>query len=293
MENTPPHGEPGREPAPLLTQFRNVGEAPPKCARCKVADLIGYVTTDAQPAVPAIDPICNALGEVLIPGFAGYPERPAIQSFFSPWCDACVTEIKLEAKKAETAGANKGREALLLESWLEQWEGGPRSLYHQTDFAKFPNKKASEQVLDWEPTNSATPGLLLIGSTGRAKTRTVYLLLKALWLQGVKAAIWPCVKLRHAVATAARSRDETAREKFMERIFRSPILFLDDLGKMNDTPSSTEALFEIIEGCTIRGIPIIATSQIGGKEFVALFDSEAHGTAMSRRLEQFCEIIKF
>jgi DNA replication protein DnaC len=217
--------------------------------------------------------------------------EPGVHSFFTGYCEGCIQKIKAEETAAATIKRRKQRQKIELARFMEAW-GGERSGYHRTDFNSLPYPAISQKVLNWKPQKDGK-GLLLVGPTGSGKSRTVYILLAGLLNRHIFADIRPCVKLRHEIAKAAKSKFDTDREQLIGSMIEAPILYLDDLGQMSATDSAAEALLEIIEGRTIAGLPIIASTQFTGERFVGTFRHKETGQAIARRLFDFCEIHEF
>lgn len=272
---------------------KNEGEAAPICARCKVQACYGTLMADAVPEVPAV---MGEGEEVIRPAI---PARPARIVYLSTLCLDCIETVKKEEAAAAEEKKRGGTRAARLEWYRQLWNGGedePESVYHNTDTTKLPNRTASKIVLDWHPaTPKEKPSLMLVGDTGAGKTRTVYALLRKLLLNdGIRPVFWKCVRLRQELIKAARSDDENARDKFLRAIYRAPLVVLDDIGQMAATPTTCEAMYEIVEQLTSQGTPIIVTSQFTGSRFVELFSQKPEtGRAVLRRLQEFSETVNF
>lgn len=216
------------------------------------------------------------------------PDAPLV--YLSRYCERCVWAIRHKEAEARRAAANAKSGGSRIQWWNKTWK--PDSIYHDTVLSRLPDLAASEKVMRWTP--KLKKGILLVGDSGSGKTRTVYLLLKALLLEdGIYPTIKKCVILRHEIARAAKSSDELARPKMMKAMIDAPILYLDDLGQMANTASAEEALLTIVEERTQVGRPIIATSQLTGARFIQQFQMQERGEAIARRLGDFCYNIHF
>ena len=220
----------------------------------------------------------------------GYELAPGKFIFYVRHCEACIQAEKekdaAKKRRAESEAYHRRR----LAYWTEVW-GGKASGYHKTVIEKLPHRMISERILAWTPRR----GLLLVGPTGSGKSRTAYLLLKAMLDSRIYVDVRPCVALRHSISKAARSQFPADRAELMRKLTTASLLYLDDLGQMANTASSVEALYELVEERTKRGLPIIATTQYSGERFVKSFgDSmKEKGESIARRLAEFCDIIEF
>lgn len=249
----------------------NEGDTPPLCSIPGCRKLCVGVEIAERVPTPYID------------------ARPARIAYLSRVCEDCALTIQEHEESQRRAARRAQQQAARAAYWQELWKG--REKYHDTELALLPRPKASAAVLAWQP---GEKGLLITGVTGAGKTRTVYLLLKRLCMEeGYKPQVWNCIKLRQAIANAARSDDHNERARFIARLMSGKILVLDDLGQMASTPTSEEACLEIIEDATAAGVAIIATTQFSGAKFMEAFKKPETGQAIVRRLEENTETIKF
>lgn len=242
--------------------------------RCKSDSCMGWCEmVEVEPRIPT--PFVDA--------------RDPIHASFSLYCEDCVTRIQAEEAAGEAKKDHQFLMAQRREWWSKVWKKD--SSYHDTRHDRLPDQAAATKVLRW--THKHPKGVLCQGTTGSGKTRTVYLLLQGiLFTHGVYPIIRKCVKLRAEIADAAREGDG-ARKALIAKLVNAPILFLDDLGQMANTPAAEEALLDIIEERSHLGKPVIATTQYSGDAFVRPFSNKERGEAIARRLADSCYVITF
>jgi Cdc6-like AAA superfamily ATPase len=167
-----------------------------------------------------------------------------VHTFVNLYCDDCVEQIRAAELVKEKAVARAEWLRQTNAAWLDQW-GGSASGYHKTTFEKLPHPHLSKKAMLWTPAEDM--GLILTGPSGSGKTRTMYLLLNELRKQRqISVDVQPCIQLRQKIVQAARSQHLDTRDKLIKRLTTAPILYLDDLGQMNNTDAAAEALMEII-----------------------------------------------
>jgi DNA replication protein DnaC len=133
-------------------------------------------------------------------------------------------------------------------------------------------------------------GLVVVGPTGRGKTRSVWAALRPKWWSGAKIKHVTAFKMAQH-ATKALTDHENG-EKVIGSYVSADVLFLDDLGKRL-TPATSQFLFEIVERRTSANKPIIATSNEDYRTLAEKID-DGSGTMSEpiiRRLEEFCDLI--
>lgn len=211
--------------------------------------------------------------------------------FYVRHCEPCIQAMKDETARQKRKQMTDAYHQKRLDYWNAVW-GGKNSSYHKTVLDKLPHRAISESVLNWQPKR----GLTVVGPTGAGKSRTVYLLLKQMLDQRIYVDVRPCVSLRQQFMKAARSQFATERADLMRRLTTARLLYLDDLGQMVNTPTAIEAMYELVEERTKRGLPIIVTTQYSGERFVESFgkDHREKGESIARRLgSEFADIIEF
>lgn len=207
------------------------------------------------------------------------------QYFTQKRCDFCIEETsareRLEREQAE-AEAIAARKA-------EQWSKICPLDYRAIDLKKLPARaqQSLPQILSWRYNPI---GLLVGGETGAGKTRCVYRLLKQVFDCGLTIEAHSPLSFRASVVKAAMGGG--GLEDWVYRASKADVFYFDDLGQMRLTESSEEALFELVERRCANQKPILATTQYQNEIFVAQFIRPERGSAIARRLMEFCEFIE-
>ncbi|MCK4625054.1 MAG: ATP-binding protein [Phycisphaerae bacterium] len=177
----------------------------------------------------------------------------------------------------------------MKEKQARQWDKLCPPLYQVTDVARLPQKQYAE-IMEW---GYDSCGLMLIGATGKGKTRCLYELLRRLFLDdGFEVIVFNCVDFGHECVRQFMSSDPDGVTDWLTRLATVDILVLDDLGKAKFTERVESELYGLIEARTANMLPILATSNFTGDAFAAKL-TEDRGMAMIRRLREFCKVVIF
>lgn len=152
-------------------------------------------------------------------------------------------------------------------------------LYQRTDPARLPAKQFRE-VMAWK---FGPRGLLLAGSTGRCKTRCAWMLVKRLIIEdGLSVAAFDCVGFGRELER--RYREEESVPDWLDKLgTQTPVVFMDDLGKLKFTDRAETELFGLLEQRCAHELPTIATTNDHGDTLVERM-TENRGAPFIRRL---------
>lgn len=155
----------------------------------------------------------------------------------------------------------------------------------KTDVSKIPAQEASLQKVLTH--SNGAKGLIVRGVSGSGKSRAVWMLVKRLIVdEGLSVHYDSSFEFGAGASDAYRHGSE--QEWIRERV-TPDVLFLDDLGKSKFTARVGEALFEIVDRRTSRGLPIFITTNFIGANLKSRFDDQELAEPLLRRLREFCE----
>lgn len=162
------------------------------------------------------------------------------------------------------------------------------ALYADTDAARLPQGQYSA-AMRWERKHR---GLILLGDTGRGKSRIAWLVVRKVMVdQGKDFSFkaFDCVSFGHEIARQYRL--ETA-EEWLEEVASCGLVFFDDLGKLKLTERAEAELFGVVERRCAAKLPVIVTTNDTGDTLAARM-TDNRGPALIRRLREFCDPIQF
>lgn len=195
-------------------------------------------------------------------------------------CQGCVDARNEQRAQEQRDNDNQGR----YNDWLQICP----PLYRDTDLSRLPNS-LSDALENW----NGRYGLGFIGDAGKGKTRAAFEALRRRHYLGKSCEAITGPQLRRLLtdiyATDQAERSE-ARARF-KRLRTVQVLLLDDLGKQKFTESAQEDLFDLLETRVSHCLPVIWTTNSGGKELATRLAGD-QGGAILRRLVEFSTIVK-
>jgi len=206
-------------------------------------------------------------------------------------CDPCVEAEKDRQEKSAHARREEQAEEALRAAWdvicpaefRTRLEGG------QTDEARLLQAQPLlTQVLEHP---LGPQGLILRGSTGQAKTRCMFRLIRRYFLTTPRPSI---------IAMTAGRFDREARDaagtftlsKWFRKLASVDVLFLDDLGKGKWGPATAGQLWELIDDRSANNRPVFITTNFPGDKLVDVLGLDGDTAApLLRRLREHCRVI--
>lgn len=131
-------------------------------------------------------------------------------------------------------------------------------------------------------------GIFLMGHTARGKTRTCWAALRAAHFAG--RSIYALDGIRFANEAAKAASDPENTERWIGKLTRPDILFIDDLGK-RFTKSSAPLLFGVVERRTSNQKPMIITTNLTADKIKDLIDDQELSIPLVRRIGEFFETV--
>ena len=165
-------------------------------------------------------------------------------------------------------------------------------LYRKTDVARLPSPAKFAKVLGW---NYGRNGLLLVGPTGTGKTRCAWSLIRRLFVEERRQVNYFDGIGWGISVSQAYGQPETT-ERWLDRICRADVLFLDDLFKAKMTEAQEQALYAVFERRAAWLRPVIATMNSTGEMSLARMTDNGRadrGEPLLRRMREFCEVVNF
>lgn len=222
-------------------------------------------------------PVCRACGQEL--GAARVAVVCGRTFSFAPMvCDACAKAVEADAQRKNPS----------------RWERLCPPLYQCSDIGRLEDdlrRRGYEvrwirDVLEWQ---YGPQGLVVNGPTGAGKSRLMWQLLRRLLDEEHRTGTaLNAVTFRGGLQSAAC---EGTTEQFVARLVRTEVLYWDDLGQMHLTGAASEMLLHVIEQRACAGKPVLATTQYSGRRMNAQFDRPEMGEAITRRLNEFCQVV--
>ena len=182
----------------------------------------------------------------------------------------------MQHERAERAAELEVRDAARLARWRavcpEDYQDTKPELLSQAKL---------KEVLAWE---YGSKGLLLVGPTGTGKTRSLWLLIKRLMMDGYSVEVFPSMRFSHLCSKyfgGFVGPDWTDR-----LVHHVDVVCFDDLGKSKMTELVEAEFYGIIEDRASRKRPTILTLNMGGEELEARMSPERGGPIV-RRLREY------
>lgn len=200
-------------------------------------------------------------------------------------CEPCIdrTESRANAERDALLGKNLTHrwDSLCPKQFMTEKEGGPTD-----EIRMFREQPLFANAMRWQ---FGAQGLLLVGGTGRCKTRIAWRLLRRQFDEGRKVQAITAVRFDIEALEYMRTN---GFKGWFDRLAEADVLLIDDLGKGRFTDAVESRFFGLIDERTAACRPCIITSNDDGASLEARM-SEHRGAATIRRLRDCCEVITF
>jgi DNA replication protein DnaC len=163
----------------------------------------------------------------------------------------------------------------------------PPALLRSFDLRRHPNRPAHAQVMAWQP---SAAGLMLVGATGKGKSRSLLQLIHRLAFEGVRVTYWSAPRLADRISGLA-FEDVGELDKLLRRLEGSTVLALDDFGAFKPTERVAASLHRVIDTRYSAGRPILISTNCSPAELQRQLLDEYGRTI--RRLQEMTQAIQF
>jgi DNA replication protein DnaC len=197
------------------------------------------------------------------------------------YCDTCfdVARAEFDAAEREQYRAKRAR------SWDEDVG---RDAFTDTDPARL-DARLMDRVMAWR---HGPKGLLLHGPSGRTKSRLMFMLARRTYVDdGIPVLVTRATAAARKVSDFNNSVGST--EAYIRQLIGVAVLFIDDLGKETQSERWESALVEILDARNAARRPCVVTTNYVGDKLAARYRDESTGSAVVRRLREFCTPIGF
>lgn len=148
-------------------------------------------------------------------------------------------------------------------------------VYRDTKVDLIPCPRMRQVALTWDSWGERS--LLLHGTTRLGKTRAAWEVIRRWWK--VNYTRYEYITMRMLEAEIEQSFEKRNHGKMVERLIRSKLLFIDDLGKERLTSRMATDLFAVIDERSANKRPTIITTNYNSVAFKEKFESRDIETA--------------
>lgn len=191
--------------------------------------------------------------------------------------------IKIQCEACSHAVAEQDRKERRGDQLNKVWARKCPPLYQDTVQGRLPLQDKSTNALEWKFEDAI--GLNLWGFPDTGKTRTLYLVLKALHFAGRKVLVFAPGRFEIELGTR-----DFKRSRWIMTLCDYPFLAFDDFDKLNLTKEQELVLFQIIDYRMANRLPLLLTHNSTADALEYKF---RQGVAMVRRIREFTHSIHF
>lgn len=175
--------------------------------------------------------------------------------------------------------------------WNNYWKRSCPVAMRETELSLLPKKFA--EVISWDEQEGM--GLIIHGTTGTCKTRSVWMLLKHLSFEYNTDFFFVNSTDLATKISSQYARIEHSKEynNFIHTCKIATVLCIDDIGKEKFTERVSSELFSLIDFRSCHKLPVIYTSNYVGGELLAKFPSKEIGEPILRRIRENTKSIHY
>ena len=185
--------------------------------------------------------------------------------FKARYCDPCIINRQSIEREKEWKHDQSERQRARREAWDNLCPSEFKTIEEggRTDTARLLTEfPVLQQVMEHD---LGSQGLIVRGKSGHGKTRAVWRLLRRSFEEGKRIR-----------AMASGEFDRQARDaggnftltEFVDRLIKSDVLFIDDLGKAPWTPATVGIWFDVLDGRYRHNRQIVVTTNLDGAALV-------------------------
>lgn len=233
------------------------------------------VTIYAEPV--QIQAKCKDCGKLIFTETEADPSHTFVRQLLPMLvCDECA-DTRIEKRKREE-GLTRA----------DEWKAVCPPEFRKCDPHRLPLPSKLDRVLQWK---FNPKGLLLVGPTGRGKSRCAWSLCQREFFTGRGVAVIDCLFAMEYTKRIGVSGQKAMQ--WIEYLMHAPLLLMDDVFKVKlDNSGAEAALFGLVNERTQYRRPIIVTAQDDPETLKARMSTD-RGAAIVRRLTEYCEAISF
>lgn len=219
------------------------------------------------------------------------PYKSSVLAFFGNnkrivVCDPCCDENERKERLANITRPDGVIEDHIPQSYLEtDFNLLPKQAQHLWRYGYTNDSIDSQPIQNWSL--KSNKGIYILGDSRTGKTRTLCILLKRLFNDGVKFKLFLAGQFHAQLTEAKRSTNYSG---WIRDVVKAPVLAIDDLFAEKLTATTQAGLFEVVEQRMANKRPMLITTQVRRSDAITQFDDPRRGSALLNRLRESCDL---
>jgi DNA replication protein DnaC len=219
------------------------------------------------------------------------PYKSSVLAFFGNnprivVCDDCCEDSERKSREENVVKPIGTIEDYIPQLYLEtDFNLLPKQAQHLWRYGYENEKMDSPPIQNWS--TKSDKGIYILGDSRTGKTRTLCILLRKLFNDGVKFKLFLAGQFHAQLTEAKRSTNYSAWIRDMVKV---PVLAIDDLFAEKLTATTQAGLFEVIEQRMANKRPLLITTQVRRSDAITQFDDPRRGSALLNRLRESCDL---